>query len=49
MKCPICQKPTTPEHKPFCSKRCAEVDLGRWLRADYAIPQRPAEDESEED
>ena len=47
MKCPICQKPvTTPAHKPFCSPRCAEIDLGRWLADDYRIPQAP-EDEDE--
>jgi endogenous inhibitor of DNA gyrase (YacG/DUF329 family) len=49
MKCPICHKPATPEHKPFCSKRCAEVDLGRWLTDDYRIPQtQEPEDDAEE-
>lgn len=38
MSCPICKKPTDPAYKPFCSRRCADVDLARWLRADYAIP-----------
>jgi hypothetical protein len=48
MKCPICNRPATPEQKPFCSARCAEVDLGRWLTDNYRIPQEPApEDESE--
>lgn len=37
-KCPICGKPTNPEHRPFCSKRCADVDLNRWLSGTYAIP-----------
>ncbi len=37
-KCPNCSKPSTPEHKPFCSKRCQEVDLHRWLTGQYAIP-----------
>lgn len=46
MKCPICGKPAAKDHKPFCSKRCADIDLGRWLREDYAIPQ-PAADENE--
>lgn len=37
--CPICEKrDTKPEFKPFCSKRCADVDLSRWLRGGYAIP-----------
>ncbi|WBO60766.1 DNA gyrase inhibitor YacG [Acidocella sp. MX-AZ03] len=40
MKCPICGKPATPEHKPFCSRRCAEIDLGRWLNDSYALPPR---------
>jgi endogenous inhibitor of DNA gyrase (YacG/DUF329 family) len=39
-KCPICKKPATPEHKPFCSKRCADIDLGRWLTESYALPAK---------
>ena len=42
--CPNCGKPTSPAYKPFCSKRCADVDLNRWLSGTYAIPV--AEDES---
>ena len=42
--CPICKKPSTQKHHPFCSNRCAQVDLGRWLGGTYAIPV--AEDES---
>ncbi|WP_296479049.1 DNA gyrase inhibitor YacG [Roseinatronobacter sp.] len=38
MKCPICKKPTDPAYRPFCSRRCADVDLARWFRADYVIP-----------
>ena len=49
MKCPICAKPASPEHKPFCAKRCAEIDLGRWLTQSYAIPKAPEEDEDGED
>jgi endogenous inhibitor of DNA gyrase (YacG/DUF329 family) len=37
-KCPICGKPADPDYKPFCSKRCADVDLQRWLSGRYAIP-----------
>jgi hypothetical protein len=44
MKCPICGKPTDTTYRPFCSKRCADVDLGRWLRGDYAIPGSAAEE-----
>jgi hypothetical protein len=35
--CPICRKPTAPAYRPFCSRRCADVDLGRWLSGRYAI------------
>ncbi len=40
-RCPICGKATGPEHRPFCSKRCAEIDLGRWLKGAYAVPGEP--------
>jgi hypothetical protein len=40
-RCPICKKPSSKEHKPFCSKRCADVDLGRWLTGQYRIPAAP--------
>ena len=36
--CPICKKKTTETFRPFCSKRCADVDLSRWLNGRYAIP-----------
>ena len=36
--CPICGKPTAETYRPFCSKRCADVDLGRWLDGRYAVP-----------
>ena len=42
-RCPICGKPAEPRWQPFCSKRCADVDLGRWLGGRYAIPGEPAE------
>jgi len=41
-RCPVCGKPTAHEHRPFCSKRCAEIDLGRWLKGAYAVPGGPA-------
>jgi endogenous inhibitor of DNA gyrase (YacG/DUF329 family) len=44
-KCPICKKITVYEFRPFCSKRCAEVDLARWFRGDYRI-EGGEEDES---
>lgn len=36
--CAVCGKRQTPQFKPFCSKHCADVDLGRWFRGAYAIP-----------
>jgi len=44
MTCPICGGPTARAVRPFCSKRCADIDLGRWLRGDYALPATDAED-----
>ena len=49
-RCPVCGKPTQPAHRPFCSVRCAQIDLGRWLTGGYAIPgeevpREPGEDE----
>jgi endogenous inhibitor of DNA gyrase (YacG/DUF329 family) len=40
-KCPICGKPRQPEYRPFCSARCADVDLNRWLSGHYAVPGEP--------
>lgn len=37
-KCPICHKLPEDKYNPFCSKRCADVDLGKWLGGLYAIP-----------
>jgi len=45
MTCPICNKKTDPKYRPFCSKRCADVDLGRWLKGGYAIPGRDTDEE----
>lgn len=36
-KCPICGKPAVKAARPFCSKRCADVDLGRWMSGSYLI------------
>jgi len=43
--CPICGKPSTEASKPFCSERCRDVDLNRWLSNSYAIPSRKDADE----
>ena len=40
--CPVCHQPVAKEHAPFCSKRCADIDLGRWLKGSYAIPTNEA-------
>jgi endogenous inhibitor of DNA gyrase (YacG/DUF329 family) len=37
--CPICSRPVTPQHRPFCSPRCQQVDLARWLTGSYRITQ----------
>jgi uncharacterized protein len=44
MSCPICGKPPADAYRPFCSKRCADVDLGRWLKGGYAIPAEAPEE-----
>jgi hypothetical protein len=35
--CPICGKPALQAHRPFCSNRCRDIDLGRWLKEGYRI------------
>ena len=50
--CPFCRRPLAEgaeaaRFRPFCSKRCADVDLGRWLKGAYAIPAVETEDETE--
>ena len=41
-KCPICRKPRSEEHTPFCSQRCKDRDLIQWLDDGYALPGRPS-------
>lgn len=43
VRCPICGAPPLPSYRPFCSSRCANVDLSRWLRGAYAIPGEPVD------
>ncbi|MEQ8707827.1 MAG: DNA gyrase inhibitor YacG [Rhodospirillales bacterium] len=45
-KCPTCGKVTRPKFRPFCSRRCADIDLGKWLKEDYRLP---SEDETDSD
>ena len=50
--CPICSKPAEQAFRPFCSKRCADVDLQRWFAGVYAVPaveNEAASDEPDED
>ncbi len=47
--CPICRKPATAEHRPFCSARCKQVDLGRWFGERYSVPVVEAEDDEDAD
>lgn len=52
-KCAICGRAEVdPDYRPFCSKRCADVDLNRWFSGGYAVPvadDEPASDEDRED
>lgn len=43
--CPICKKPRSEAHSPFCSQRCRDRDLARWFGDGYAVPGRPASPE----
>jgi endogenous inhibitor of DNA gyrase (YacG/DUF329 family) len=45
--CPICGKPRTEKFRPFCSKRCADIDLNRWFSGVYAVPAVENEDDAE--
>jgi endogenous inhibitor of DNA gyrase (YacG/DUF329 family) len=46
--CPICSKSVTDAYRPFCSKRCADIDLSRWLKGIYVIPGKSEDDEAGE-
>jgi len=48
-KCVICGKPQDAKFKPFCSKRCADVDLNRWFTGSYAIPAVEEDDVSDDE
>jgi uncharacterized protein len=47
--CPICGKPADAHYRPFCSKRCADVDLNRWLGGVYAIPSGGSDEDEDGD
>jgi len=44
-RCPVCGRQAIARYRPFCSRRCADVDLGRWLTGSYAVPDHPALDD----
>jgi hypothetical protein len=48
-KCAICGKPAEPRYRPFCSRRCADIDLHKWLSNGYAIPGEAVEDDTPSD
>ena len=53
-RCPICKDllregEEAARYRPFCSRRCADIDLGKWLTGSYAIPATEEESEDEED
>ena len=49
MSCPICKKELDPKYRPFCSKRCADIDLGKWINGSYAVPSQDLEDDEDLD
>ena len=49
MSCPICRKPTARGYRPFCSRRCADIDLGNWFTESYRVPSQEPEDAAEAD
>ena len=51
LRCPICEKPFDPAESralPFCSDRCRQIDLGRWLREVYSVPVERKDDLGDE-
>lgn len=44
MSCPICNRAVDAKYRPFCSKRCADIDLAKWMTGSYAIPPNDPED-----
>ncbi len=47
MSCPMCSKETDKKYRPFCSKRCADLDLGKWMSGDYAVASQDEDDADE--
>lgn len=44
MSCPICGAATEQSYRPFCSKRCADIDLAKWMNGSYAVASSDPED-----
>lgn len=50
MTCPICGEPTVQKYRPFCSRRCADIDLARWMNGVYAVPyEREGEGDTQDE
>ena len=47
-QCAVCGKPADEKYRPFCSKRCADIDLGRWLKESYRVPTEETPGDGEE-
>ena len=47
MSCPICSRDSDQKYRPFCSRRCADIDLAKWMGGSYAIPSNDPEDAEE--
>jgi len=47
-RCPICGKPAVAGFRAFCSRRCADIDLNRWLTGVYVVPGKEDQDEDGE-
>jgi endogenous inhibitor of DNA gyrase (YacG/DUF329 family) len=46
-RCPICDRPASQETRPFCSSRCRDVDLNRWLSGHYVVPGSENDEEEQ--
>ncbi|SDX87853.1 hypothetical protein SAMN05444358_1145 [Ruegeria halocynthiae] len=44
MSCPICGAEALRAFRPFCSKRCSDIDLAKWLNGSYSVPSQREED-----
>ncbi|CCD99709.1 DNA gyrase inhibitor YacG [Bradyrhizobium sp. STM 3809] len=47
-RCPICNRPAAEASRPFCSPRCRDVDLNRWLSGSYVIPATEGDEDDVE-